>query len=50
NFYINLNKYEFYIKRVSFLKYIISPEGVLIDLERVIVITEWEVLVNIYNI
>ncbi|KHE79457.1 hypothetical protein GE21DRAFT_1220852, partial [Neurospora crassa] len=40
NLYINLNKYKFNTKRVSFLKYIVSPEGVLIDLERVIVITK----------
>ncbi|EGZ69822.1 hypothetical protein NEUTE2DRAFT_70559, partial [Neurospora tetrasperma FGSC 2509] len=38
--YINLGKYEFYMKRVLFLYYIVSPEGISIDPKRVIIIVD----------
>ncbi|KAL0470275.1 hypothetical protein QR685DRAFT_442022, partial [Neurospora intermedia] len=49
NFYIDLSKYEFYIKRVLFLGYIISLEGILINLERIVIIKE-EAVISVYNI
>jgi len=33
--YINRNKYEFYTTQVAFLGFIISPEGIIIELEHI---------------
>ncbi|KAL0475939.1 hypothetical protein QR685DRAFT_432122, partial [Neurospora intermedia] len=49
NFYINVNEYEFYIKWVPFLECIVSPEGILLNLERVITIVKQEVPTSVYN-
>ena len=38
--FINLEKYTFYTKSVGFLGFIITPEGVIIDPKRVIIIAE----------
>ncbi|EGO57369.1 hypothetical protein NEUTE1DRAFT_42601, partial [Neurospora tetrasperma FGSC 2508] len=48
--HINLNKYEFYIKRVSFLSYIISLEGISINLKRIIIIVNSKTPTSVYNI
>src|SRR6266699_2968008 len=38
NFFINLDKYKFYIQKVSFLNFVISPENIFIKINYIQII------------
>ena len=40
-FYAKLSKYEFWLRKVSFLEHIVSKEGIQVDLKKVVII-EWK--------
>ncbi len=50
NFFINLNKYEFYIQKVFFLSFVISLEDISIKTNCIQAILQWPIPRNIYNI
>ena len=50
NLFINLDKYNFHIQKVSFLGFIIFLKGVVIEPDRIQAILEWPVFRNVYNI
>lgn len=41
-FYANLSKWEFWRKEVTFLGYVISSNGLLVDPSKVYVVLQWE--------
>lgn len=45
--YIKGEKYDFHVQQVSFLGYIISMEGVVIDQSKVTAVSEWSALTTI---
>ena len=48
--FINLKKYEFFIKEVEFLGFIVSTKGVTIDLRRIDTIRTWPKLKTYYKV
>jgi hypothetical protein len=48
--YAKLEKYKFWLDIVSFLGYMISEEGVAIDLEKVKAIVEWTRPISVFEI
>jgi hypothetical protein len=49
-FRLKLSKYNFYTKEIMFLGYIITLGKISLDLEKVQVITTWEILIIIKQI
>ena len=43
NLFINIKKYEFLVTRILFLGYILMPEGLEMDPEKVKVIFKWPI-------
>ncbi len=50
NFFVNLNKYKFYIQKMSFLNFVIFLENVFIKIDHIQTILQWSISCNIYNI
>ncbi len=50
NFFINLNKCKFYIQKVFFLGFVISSEGIFIEIDCIQTILQWLVFRSVYNI
>ena len=50
NFFVNLDKCEFHIQKVSFLDFVISPEGVSMEIDRVQAILQWPVPRSVHDI
>src|SRR5271169_3060821 len=48
--YVKLEKCEFHKQRISFLGYIISPEGIEMEPSRISTITEWPVPKSVHDI
>jgi len=48
--YVKLEKCEFHVEKTKFLGYIISPEDIAMDLERVKTIIEWSVPKSQYDL
>jgi hypothetical protein len=49
-FRLKLSKYNFYIKEIMFLGYIITLGKISLDPEKVRVITTWEILIIVKQI
>ena len=48
--YTNLKKCEFMTKHVIFLGYIVTPDGIFIDPEKMHAISEWSKSQNVHNV
>ena len=48
--YAKLSKCEFWLREVSFLKHIVSEEGIRVDLKNIEVIIEWKPLRNVTKV
>src|SRR5277367_5639290 len=48
--YVKLEKCEFHAQKVSFLRFVISPEGISMDPERISTVDEWPVPESILDI
>ena len=48
--YAKLSKCEFWLREVSFLGYIVSEEGIRVDLKKIEVIIEWKPLRNVTEV
>ena len=42
--YVKLEKCEFHVREIKFLGFIISPDGIAMDSERIVIIIDWSVL------
>jgi hypothetical protein len=48
--YIKLSKCEWHTRHTEYLRYVVSPEGVSIDLEQVRTIQDWPLLTTVRDI
>ena len=48
--YAKLNKCEFWLNEVSFLRHIVSKEGIRVDLKKIKVVVKWKPLRNVTEI
>ena len=40
--YVKSNKCEFWLDKVSFLRHVVSKDGISVDLEKVDVVADWK--------
>ena len=45
--YVKFSKYEFWLDKIAFLRYVISAEGVYMDPSKIAAIVNWEPPINI---
>jgi hypothetical protein len=48
--YINLQKSEFHTDKTSFLGFVVTPEGLAMDQEKMMAIRNWPISRSVYNI